>query len=53
MIENNKMTVSEAMLTGESLPIEKKIDESIYMGTIVLSGNALCRVDTIGAATEL
>lgn len=53
IIESMKLTVSEAMLTGESLPLEKKNIDQVYMWTIVLSGSAFIRVEKIGAHTEL
>jgi Ca2+-transporting ATPase len=48
-----KLSISEAMLTGESLPINKNIDDMISMGTVVLSGSGYMRVATIGAQTQL
>jgi Ca2+-transporting ATPase len=51
--ENTKLTVSEAMLTGESLPIEKKDDAQVFMGTVVLSWSAYVEITTTGASTEL
>lgn len=53
IIESKKLTVSEAMLTGESLPIEKKNTDSVFMWTVVLSGSAYILVEQIGAETEL
>jgi P-type E1-E2 ATPase len=41
-----KLSISEAMLTGESLPINKNIDDMISMGTVVLSGSGYMRVAT-------
>lgn len=51
--ENTKLTVSEAMLTGESLPVEKKDAATVFMGTVVLSWSAYVEITTIGASTEL
>lgn len=53
VLESNKLLVSEAMLTGESLPIEKKWDDLVYMWTVGLSGNAYLRVEKIWVETDL
>lgn len=45
--------VSEAMLTGESLPIVKKMDDVLVAGTLNLSMAISMRVTQIGANTRL
>jgi len=40
--------VNESMLTGESLPIKKKVGDTIYAGSFVVSGNCKARVDKVG-----
>ncbi len=45
--------VNEAMLTGESLPIEKGPGSTVYTGTINLSGSFLFTASSIGADTVL
>lgn len=52
IIEATHLHVSEAALTGESLPIEKKSDDEFYAGTIVLSGQALGLVEKTGKNTR-
>ncbi len=51
--ENTKLTVSEAMLTWESLPVEKNIADGAFMGTVVLSGSAYVEIQKTWATTEL
>lgn len=43
--------VSEAVLTGESFPVEKAKGDRVFLGTNVRSGTAQCVVDATGAAT--
>lgn len=67
LIDVKGLTVDESMLTGESLPVEKKAmhevpgdiaemgspHQSIFMGTIVTSGNAAALVVNTGMNTEM
>lgn len=46
-------TVSEAMLTGESLPVEKSYGDKIYAGTINHTGRVVCKVTGVGGDTSL
>lgn len=51
-----KLTVEEAILTGESEPVTKTTAEEqnrVFMGTTVLTGRGLMRVTATGARTEL
>ena len=53
VIEANRFFTSEAILTGESIPIEKKVKASVYMGTIATSGIAKMEVKATGEQTEI
>ncbi len=47
------LQVSEAILTGESAPVEKAVEAKVFMGTDVLVGRGLLLVQATGAATEM
>ncbi len=66
LVESFGLTIQEAALTGESLPVEKRAGDSLpaqtaladrtnmaHMGTIVASGKALALVVATGMQTEL
>lgn len=53
LLESIKLVVDEAILTGESEPINKAIDEKAFMGTTVLAGRGLMQILQTGPATEL
>lgn len=47
-IVEGSIEVNESMLTGESLPIKKKVGDTIYAGSFVVSGNCKARVEKVG-----
>ncbi len=53
ILETVNLSLNEAILTGESEPIMKKLDEEVYMGTIVLSGRGLMKIISTGTNTKL
>ncbi len=56
LIESTKMTADEAILTGESEPVNKGIEAGqvgMYMGTTVVTGRGTLRVTKTGRHTEL
>jgi P-type Ca2+ transporter type 2C len=56
VIDKNDLSVNEAILTGESLPVEKTNQEGsdlIYQGTVVNSGRCMAQVLATGGETKL
>ncbi|MEA5008382.1 calcium-translocating P-type ATPase, PMCA-type [Clostridium tyrobutyricum] len=54
--ESSNLLIDESLLTGESAGVSKSIqkkENSIYMGTIVLTGNAKAKVTGTGMETEM
>ena len=53
LIETNELETQEAILTGESLPVEKNIDGLVFMGTMVTHGTGRAIVVQTGMNTEM
>ncbi|MGD0707777.1 MAG: cation-translocating P-type ATPase [Anaerolineaceae bacterium] len=56
LIESTKISAEEAILTGESEPVDKNTqsgDNQMFMGTTVLTGRGMMRVLKTGSQTEL
>ncbi len=53
IIEANSLTIDESSLTGESIPINKNINDNIYSSTLVLTGKAKTIVTNVGMKTEV
>lgn len=47
-IVRGEVEVNESALTGESLPIKKKVDDYLLAGSFIVAGTCMCRVDRIG-----
>ncbi len=52
VMEGNSV-VNEAMLTGESLPLDKSSGAKVFAGTVNMNGRLLVRVTTTGESTVL
>ncbi|MFC1649455.1 cation-translocating P-type ATPase [Patescibacteria group bacterium] len=53
LVETSRLHVNEAVLTGESVPLEKNIKDKGFMGTIVVSGRGILVVEKTGKETEV
>lgn len=53
LIYANRLFLSEALLTGESVPVAKNKDDDVYMGTSVTAGQAKFVVEKTGDKTEI
>jgi len=53
VLESTKLTADEAILTGESEPVNKAVNEKAFMGTTILTGRGEMQVQETGPATEL
>jgi len=53
LLESTKLAMDEAILTGESEPVNKTANEKVFMGTTILTGRGLLEVVSTGRGTEL
>ena len=53
MVQSGKSSVNEAMITGESKPVEKKQGERVLAGTVNGEGSLQVKVAGIGEKTAL
>ena len=53
VVLDGSSAVDESMLTGESVPVDKKLGIEIYAGTINLNGRIVARVTATGEETAL
>ena len=53
ILDCTRLSCNEAMLTGESLPAQKKIGDSVYMGCIAMTGRGEAVVTETGMNTQM
>lgn len=53
IVNEGSSAVDESMLTGESVPVEKREGNFLYTGTVNTNGRLVCKVQTVGEATAL
>jgi H+-transporting ATPase len=52
IIEANHVSVNESALTGESLPKDKQVNDSVFSGSFIASGIAVIEITATGAKTN-
>jgi len=52
VILDGSITVDESALTGESIPVEKGVNDDVYAGTIVVRGEAVIKIVATGVRTR-
>ncbi|MBI1288612.1 MAG: cadmium-translocating P-type ATPase [Flavobacteriales bacterium] len=53
VLVKGELQIDESMVTGESLPVSKDVDQMVIGGTLVSDGNGLVRITTVGKLTVL
>lgn len=53
ILQSNDLLINESVITGESLPVEKKEKEKVYQGTVIQGGRCYAEVTATGNRTEL
>ncbi len=53
LVDVNRLYVDESTLTGESIPVSKKNNDEISMGTIVSAGQGVMLVESTGKHTKV
>ncbi|MGH7952296.1 MAG: heavy metal translocating P-type ATPase, partial [Limisphaerales bacterium] len=53
MVIDGDSSIDESMLTGESIPMDKKIGGELFTGTVNLNGRLIARVTATGERTAL
>lgn len=53
LVSASNLSVDESMLTGESLSLYKKIGDSVFSGTLIVTGYGQALIENTGAKTEL
>jgi len=52
-LEGSSFACDEAMLSGESVPVHKKKDDKVFMGTVCVSGKGIIEIEKTGMNTEI
>lgn len=53
MVTEGESSVDESMITGEPIPVDKKVGDNVKSGTINGNGSFLMRAEKVGAETML
>lgn len=52
LVAAQDLQLDESVLTGESRPVDRRADESVLQGAVIVAGSGEARVSATGAATE-
>ncbi len=52
LLESHSLRIEESALTGESLPVDKRVGDEVFMGTSIARGSGVFRVSSIGMTTK-
>ncbi|MDH3318281.1 MAG: cation-translocating P-type ATPase [Betaproteobacteria bacterium] len=53
LITATDLTADESLLTGESLPVDKRAGDTVYSGTLLVKGHARAEASATGPRSEL
>ncbi len=53
ILRSNDFSVNEAIITGESVSVEKNVNETLFQGTLAVRGYSLAKVSAVGEKTTL
>lgn len=53
VLESTALAADEASLTGESTPVEKTKNLLLFMGTVIVRGKGMLKVERTGMSTEM
>lgn len=53
VLTNGIIWVDESMLTGEALPVEKKVGDKVHAGTLIQDGSGIYKAEQVGSQTSL
>ncbi len=53
VLDETGLLVDESLLTGESVPVEKGVEDAIFSGTLVVHGSAYAAVTDTGPASSM
>lgn len=53
ILHSSNLSIDESLLTGESFPAKKSLNENVFSSTLVVSGTAFFRVIKTGIYTEV
>ncbi len=48
VLESAGLEIDESLLTGESVPVDRGVGDSVLSGSFVVAGGGLCRVTAVG-----